>query len=154
MNWYNFFILSTLVISQKLFLINEEFLILVCFILFSVISYYNLSSSISNFFKHEIESIEKNIVDSFRQYISLIFIKLKFNKKFKNLNPGFIKLKKYFYFINFEILENLHKVQNFRKINNFRTKLTFIRDSEDQILKIIFVLLLEKITKITLVSNF
>nr|YP_011017710.1 ATP synthase F0 subunit b [Griffithsia okiensis]WQF69533.1 ATP synthase F0 subunit b [Griffithsia okiensis] len=154
MNFFLYFLIVTLIISQKIFLLNEEFLILLCFISFLFLVFDKLKTNLNDFFKLETNQIESNLKKSFNNFLKILEDKKNWNTKLLKIKIYFNFLKIYYLNINLINSEKIIKLQNFKKKSNFKLKLLFINNYEKQISKLLVILLLKKINKISHINYF
>nr|AYR06626.1 ATP synthase B chain precursor [Renouxia sp.] len=150
--------LTTLVfiilIFQKIFLLNEETLILFCFISFIWISLYQMRSSVFINLNEQSDKIEISLKKSLKQISFSLkeytHIKLKLNillLSFKGLGDHFYKLV--------SLLVNklpLHQKQQLSLI--YPKRLLFINRIEQQVIKLIPLLISSKLIKIVDLKHF
>jgi len=154
MNIFPLSLLVILAISQNIFILNEEFLILICFILFCLLSYEKLGLFFFNFLNNNSKKLQELLLLSFYQYSSNTKELLNWNKKTNNTLIYFKFLKFYYKNLNQKILFKLINFQNNKKSTIFVKKLQFIKNLESQFLKLILLIILEKTNQIVLLHNF
>lgn len=154
--YFPYLIFSILIISNKLFLFNEEFLILICFIAFSFFLYLKLNSLVNLRFTNKIILSENLIRDSLDKIENNLIQQASLNKKIKKFKSLFSILKNYY-------LNLVHKfnlkftiyTDNLKK-SDFLTKLYMLKLIELEYSKLIFILINKKVitlSKLILFAN-
>lgn len=154
---FNFIIINLILlilIFQKILLLNEETLILICFISFCWIAYNKIGDSIAFSFKDDSSKIKNILIDSLNQVAYNLNQYIIANLKFAKLQTNFNELKQHFI-----ILISLTSV-NFPKYSEQNIKLLYARKLfytwrlEQQTIKLITALILKKIEKIAFTKQF
>lgn len=148
MNFIVFFIFLVILISTDLLLFNEEFLILICFIIFCFLFYNNLNITIWKYFQTNFFKIEKNIIDSYNKSISLLKKEKNWLKKKKNIITYYLILKDYYLKLNNKMYNKIPNLQNTKTNIIIKNKLHFVNNLESQLQKLICLIILKKIVKI------
>ncbi len=147
-------ILSIILISRNIILLNEETLIFLCFSIFIWLAFINIKSSIQHDLFTQSLKIELMIMDSLNRIISSLNSFINFKNKFKELHLNFNLLKNHFTCIITVITYKLpfYVKQNYSLI--FPKKLLFTKRIENQVTKIITLLLIKKLNKVALIKQF
>nr|YP_010620240.1 ATP synthase F1 subunit 4 [Deltalsia parasitica]WAX04276.1 ATP synthase F1 subunit 4 [Deltalsia parasitica] len=149
-----FVILFVIIITNKLFLFNEEFLILLSFMSFCFVVYKQLGEKINLHFETKTLNIKHSLVIS----INLISEKLnemkKLNEKILNLQKNFNSLKKYYLTFSRKFLTQfIIYLNNIEKLN-FSNKLVCLTKIKEEYFKLIVLLLIKKMQIINLLIQF
>lgn len=153
-SYFPYFILSIFIISNKLFLFNEEFLILICFFSFCSLIYFKLKSSIQVWFNSKIHSNEFLITSSMINTEEHLKTKYSLNNKLLRYKKLFILLKNYYYdFLNNFLSSYLLYLENNYKYN-ILSKLDLLKKIESEYSKLILLLITNKISSIATLTNF
>lgn len=144
-SYFPYLILSIFFISNKLFLFNEEFLILICFVAFSFFLYFKLNLLVKSRFDNKL-NLSENL-------ISQSLIKIEKNLVYKhNLNKKIIKFKSLFSFLKNYYLDLINQfissfsiyINNLEKFN-ILSKFSTLKLIELEYSKFIFFLVSKKI---------
>ena len=141
-------------IYQKIFLLNEEALILVCFTIFCFIIFHRMRESThSDFFERSV-FIKNSITDSLNQVVSTSTEVIMLNKKPQTVASDLKSLKKHFIKINTILADRLckHSVQQSKA--SYYKKLAFTHRLEQQSSKLLILLLSQKINNAIILKNF
>nr|YP_010199816.1 ATP synthase F0 subunit b [Gracilaria tikvahiae]UAD89824.1 ATP synthase F0 subunit b [Gracilaria tikvahiae] len=147
-------ILSLILISKNLILLNEETLILLCFVTFCWLSFNKLKDSLDADFETQRKEIETKFLESFEVIVSSLITNLKWQKLFPMLITNFGILEKQFTILSSKILEQVPAIQNQELQKTYSKKLSFTKRLEDQTGKVISLVLVKKIEKITFLKYF
>ena len=139
---------------KKLLLLNEEFLILLCFLLFVWLNFNNYKEKINNYFNEEVIKIELILKNSFKELLKLL-------KKFLIIKKTSILILSKFkvwgaYYYNLITLIG-YKLPNKRKKQlNFmyQKRLLYIYKIEQQTLKILAIIIIRNLNKIVFLKQF
>nr|YP_009317583.1 ATP synthase B chain precursor [Pterocladiella media]AOX49035.1 ATP synthase B chain precursor [Pterocladiella media] len=147
-------LVSLILISQNILLLNEETLVLVCFITFIWLSYNKLSQNIKMSLNNQSDNIKNSIENSFDQLIFSLNKELKNQNEFENLMCNFKKVK--FHFINLNTI-TATKFPEF-SLNYYqdvyKRKLAFTQKLEKQTSKLLALLIAKKLAKIVALKKF
>lgn len=146
--------LFVLLVTQKVLLLNEESLILLCFITFVFITINNLGASINNSLQSHSLYIKKNIVQSLSKLLLILknFSILKDN--WNLIKIKFMRLETYYKKLIL-ILSKLIISYNTSYLSlTYNKKFIFINKIEDQTLKLLTTIILSKLTSIIKVKYF
>ena len=150
----SFFLFFFVLVKLNLLLLNEESLILIVFIVFCILSTFKLSTPTSEFFEAQVNVIKLNYSSSDHKLIELFDKKQQTLTSSANWVSEFTKLQKHFQ--NFNIF-TLEKLPNFYKLqikNKVEKKFNFSKRLEQQVSKLISLIILEKLNKFILIQSF
>nr|YP_010619964.1 ATP synthase F1 subunit 4 [Xiphosiphonia pinnulata]WAX03977.1 ATP synthase F1 subunit 4 [Xiphosiphonia pinnulata] len=149
-----FVILFVFVITNKLFLFNEEFLILLSFASFCFVISEQLGITLNSYFEKKSLVIKDSLLTS----INLVFNKLnqkkEINKKIINFKKNINFLKKYYLKFSIKFLTQFIVYLNIKEKNNFLNKLVYLNQLEKEYFKLIILFLFKKIKMINLLLKF
>nr|QJH88466.1 Atp4 [Pterocladia lucida] len=148
-------IISLLIlISQNILLLNEESLILGCFITFIWLLYNKTSKNIQIELNSQSRMIENSIQESFNKILISLNSELNVYKAFGFLPHDFVSLKIYFQTLNSIVSQKLinFSIQYYQSI--FRKKLVFTQKLEGQISKLLALLIIKKLEGIITLKKF
>ena len=143
-----------ILISNNLFLFNEEFLILISFIGFCFIIHEKLSPLVHVSFQDKIFSLKTITLDSLNNVHSNLVKKKKMNKEIKNFKLLFSCLKNHYLALSKIFLNNLLNYLNNKEKSSILLKLTLLNRIEKDYTKIIFLLINKKIILIGFLLKF
>nr|YP_009317606.1 ATP synthase B chain precursor [Pterocladia mexicana]YP_009317652.1 ATP synthase B chain precursor [Pterocladia robusta]AOX49058.1 ATP synthase B chain precursor [Pterocladia mexicana]AOX49104.1 ATP synthase B chain precursor [Pterocladia robusta] len=147
-------LITLILISQNILLLNEETLILICFVTFIWLFYKKSSQNIKDDLNYQSLAIKGSIENSFENLISSLEMELKTQRDLTNLARNFIQLKQHF--VNLNSITSLKlpifSLNNYQDI--YRKKLTFTQKLENQTSKLIALLLIKKLKKILYLKKF
>nr|YP_010199716.1 ATP synthase F0 subunit b [Gracilaria flabelliformis]UAD89674.1 ATP synthase F0 subunit b [Gracilaria flabelliformis] len=147
-------ILSLILISKNLILLNEETLILLCFITFCWLGFTKLKDSLYADFESQKKEIETKFSESFKSIVSSLIVNLKWQKLFPILVANFGILEKQFTTLSFKMIGQVPAIQNKELQKTYLKKLFFTKRLEEQTSKVISLVLVKKIEKITFLKYF
>nr|APC24897.1 ATP synthase F0 subunit b [Gracilariopsis andersonii] len=147
-------LLLLIFISKNIILLNEETLILLCFTTFCWLGFNKLKDSFSKDFFDQKNQIENDFKNSFNVILTSLNSDLQWQNIFQKLSTNFSLLESYFKNFNLRITERLPLIhsQNVQRI--YFKKLLFTQRLEQQTGKIIILLLMQKMEKITTLKHF
>ena len=152
--YFPYIIFVIFIISNKLFLFNEEFLILICFIAFCFTIYYKLSTSIQLRFDDKINSDKSLIIESLFKIENNLSNKYFLNKKINKFKNLFILLKNYYKRLTTKfMLSFLTYADNLEK-TNIINKLFILKLIEVEYSKFVFLLISKKISSLSKLISF
>nr|ATG87374.1 ymf39 [Gracilaria chouae] len=154
MNFSIVVILSLILISKNIILLNEETLILLCFITFCWLGFNKLKDSLDVDFETQRKEIETKFSESFETILSSLSTNLKWQKLFPTLITNFGALEKQFVVLGSKMLEQVPAIQNQELQKTYIKKLSFTQRLEDQTGKVISLVLVKKVEKITFLKYF
>nr|YP_010620263.1 ATP synthase F1 subunit 4 [Amplisiphonia pacifica]WAX04299.1 ATP synthase F1 subunit 4 [Amplisiphonia pacifica] len=147
-------ILFVLIITNKLFLFNEEFLILLSFISFCFIVYEQLGSLFNSYFETKVLTIKNSLLNSINLISNKLDEKQKFNKKIINFQKNIILIKQYYLKFSITFLTQFIIYLNTKEKINFLSKLSHLNQLEKKYFKLIILLLIKKINILNLLTKF
>nr|YP_009511922.1 ATP synthase F0 subunit b [Gracilariopsis mclachlanii]AXI97849.1 ATP synthase F0 subunit b [Gracilariopsis mclachlanii] len=147
-------IISLILISKNVILLNEETLILLCFVVFCWISFTKLKDSFNKDFLDQTNKIENDFKESFDLILTSLNTNLQWQNIFTTSATNLNLLKSYLKKLNKKITERLPLVhsQSVQKI--YLKRLSFTQILEQQTGKIIILLLMKKMEKIAILKHF
>nr|YP_010620148.1 ATP synthase F1 subunit 4 [Herposiphonia versicolor]WAX04184.1 ATP synthase F1 subunit 4 [Herposiphonia versicolor] len=152
--FFSFIILFVIIITNKLFLFNEEFLILISFFGFCFIISENLRLMINSRFSDKVFSIKNSLLISIDGLKIQLVQKKKLNIKLTNLASDLFVLKKYYLKFSVQFLMLLITYLKSTKEVKLIEKLKEIKFIEDSYSKFIVTLISKKINEIVLIKFF
>nr|YP_009988296.1 Atp4 [Gelidiella acerosa]QNM39434.1 Atp4 [Gelidiella acerosa] len=146
----NFSIISfitLILISQNIILLNEEILILICFITFIWLLLSKTSSLMKKDLNEQASAIQNSLENSFNQIIVSLDKEWHIQNEFKSLTYNFELLKAHFVELNLFISDKLSKfaLNNYQEA--FKKKLIFVQRLENQTSKLLALLVVKKLNK-------
>nr|QNM39641.1 Atp4 [Gelidiella fanii] len=138
---------TLILISQNIILLNEETLILICFVTFLWLLLSRLSSSMKKDLENRALDIQNLIANSFERVMTSLNNELQTQTEFKNLTHNFKLLKEHFVDLNLFISCKLEKfiLDNYQE--TFKKKLIFVQRLENQSSKLLALLIVKKLNK-------
>nr|YP_010888144.1 ATP synthase B chain precursor [Fushitsunagia catenata]WJJ67921.1 ATP synthase B chain precursor [Fushitsunagia catenata] len=141
-------------IYQKIFLLNEEALILICFIVFCFIVFYRMRDSIYLGFFERSATIKNSIMDSLDQVIDASNTVVVLNKNPQETASDLKSLKHHFIKVNLVLSDQLCKHSMQQSKASYSKKLAFTHRLEQQSSKLLILLLSQKISNVVILKNF
>nr|YP_010620125.1 ATP synthase F1 subunit 4 [Melanothamnus gigas]WAX04161.1 ATP synthase F1 subunit 4 [Melanothamnus gigas] len=141
---FSFIVFFVLIITNKFFLFNEEFLILLSFISFCFLVYEKLTSLIELRFFEKSKFIQLQFLTSLNSISEKLLEKQKITLQFIQLPFTFRALKKYYLILSFNFLNKILLYLNRKEKNNFLLNLIRFNHLEKEFLKFITLLILKK----------
>lgn len=154
MNWLLYFIFFVILISNDILLFNEEFLILLCFIIFCILIYNNLKKNIYDYFEASNNHIKKKYWKFYDKILTSFQNEIFYKKKIFNFSNNISNLKRYYLNLNIKFLNNILDYQIKEKQIIFKHKLNFALSLEQQFQKLIISIVLIKIKKLLILTLF
>jgi len=148
------FFLLILLINSNILLLNEETLILLCFIIFCWLGITKLQNLIFTYFHTQQNLIKSTYVDSFQIFKNSIQLTILKNNTIKIWTKQFFNLKIHSYTFSKNILNFLPKIYQNKFQFSIVKKLIFTKRLEQQMLKLISLILIEKVIKIIKLQKF
>nr|AHX02547.1 hypothetical protein Sflab.mt.07 [Sebdenia flabellata] len=145
---------SLLLVSQNILLLNEEILILICFIIFCWAVFNRLNESISLDFINRSNIVKDSIISSIEQLINILNKNIILHKKYSILSTDFLALKNHFSNLSLSISNELCQYSIQKSQTVYRKKLLFTQRLEQQTVKLLSLLLSKKLSKIVIVRSF
>lgn len=140
--------LLLILIFQDIIILNEETLILLCFILFNWLVYSNYKFTLNQNLQLRSTLIEKELIHSLKtNYLNLTIVASK-QQNLKNLKLIFLHLKQHIIKFNSYFLSSFPRYQQQTYQISILKKLIFTKNIEGQTFKLILLLLLKKIEKL------
>lgn len=137
-----------LLITQKILLLNEESLILLCFITFIVLSFYNLSKSVINSLQEQSSHIKSTLLQSFQTLLVTLQQFSRLYKDYKIILEKFTSLK-FYYFKLVSLLSSFISTFTVSYLNlSYKKKLNFLNKTEEQTIKLFVAIVLKKLNSI------
>nr|YP_010620102.1 ATP synthase F1 subunit 4 [Periphykon beckeri]WAX04138.1 ATP synthase F1 subunit 4 [Periphykon beckeri] len=152
--WFNFLILFVVLITNKFFLFNEEFLILISFISFCFLITQKLGYSINLRFSEKLVLLQTSFSFSLETILVKLKQKKKLNLKYINFSKFIYLLKKHYLLYSTVFLQKLIYYLNNKEKFFLTIKLNAFKDLEKDYLKLIILLLLKKINTLNLLIHF
>nr|YP_009500458.1 ymf39 [Gracilariopsis heteroclada]AXE43620.1 ymf39 [Gracilariopsis heteroclada] len=147
-------IISLILISKNVILLNEETLILLCFVVFCLISFNKLKDSLNKDFLNQTNKIENDFKESFDLILTSLNTSLQWQSIFINTTTNFNLLKSYLKKLNTKITERLPLIHSQSVQKVYLKRLSFTQILGQQTGKIIILLLMKKIEKIAILKHF
>ena len=147
---FSFFFL----VKFNIILLNEESLILFCFVLFCFLSTAKLGPQVSNYFNEQVSSIKAAVIQSNKEFLELTA------KEKNELSRTFTwplevsNLKKHFLFFNKAIISRWPQVYLSQAKSTLAKKLIFSHRLEQQVTKLVALVLLEKVKQSVTLQQF
>ena len=153
-NVFILFSVFLLLVTQKVLLLNEESLILLCFIVFVVLSLNNLGISINLAFKNQSVEIENNLKKSLIDVLNSLekFSILKENRK--KILEKFFTLKNYYFNLIFLLNNFLFSYNKCYWVLAYKKRLIFLSKIENQTIKLLAIVIAKKLNKIIKIKHF
>nr|QVQ56636.1 ATP synthase F0 subunit b [Erythrocystis saccata] len=151
MNFFSFAIFVIIIISNKFFLFNEEFLILLSFLVFCFVTYTKLNTEVSLKFQNKTLDLEQSFLVSLNLLSAKLLEKKILNNNFLTFKLLFTSLKNYYLNFISHFLINFLNYINYKQKTNFSTKLVVFSVLEKDYFQFIIFLLLKKLNQINLI---
>jgi len=151
---FSFFILMFLLIKFNILLLNEESLILAVFCVFCVLSTIKLGPEISHSFETQRNSIKSNLVQSSSKILSLFNSQKVTLTASQNWLNEFTKLKIHFLTFNSLIFKQSPEFYQSQILIRLQKKLMFSKRLEQQVIKLISLIILEHTKKNLRIKRF
>nr|WCH57828.1 ATP synthase F0 subunit b [Hypnea edeniana] len=141
-------------VYSNIIILNEETLILICFITFCIIAFSKLKDSVSKDFRSNSNRIEVSIITSLEELIDSLKSVFIYKYTFKNIVRSFESLKTHF--VTFGIISSTELPKYIIRSAEltYPKKLIFTERLEGQTSKLLALLLNYKLNKITNTQNF
>nr|AHX02476.1 ATP synthase B chain precursor [Riquetophycus sp. HSY-2014a] len=147
-------LMSLILIYQNILLLNEETLILICFVIFCWIAFTKLNELIYDDLKQRSTKIENSLINSLNQVFKVLNHSIKFNQNFKNLSSNFESLGNHFFKLGAAISNELPNYLSNKSKNVYVKKFIFVQRLERQTTKLLAILIIQKINKLVSVQKF
>ena len=153
----NFFVATTifiLLVTQKILLLNEESLILLCFVIFINLGITKLGSSFNDFLKKQSEEIKINLIESLNK-LSKTLLKFKsLNQVSTNFLTKIVLIKKYYKNLIL-LLKNYFLIYNENNLTLlYKEKLFFLNKVENQTIKLLTITIVKKLNFLIKIKYF
>ena len=151
---FSFFLLMFLFVKFNIILLNEETLILIIFSIFCILSVIRLRGLTTHYFESQFNAIKISLV------LSNSKLKNSFQEKQQNIDIStnwvteFLKLKSHLIVFNSFVLAKLIQFHQLKLIQQLEKKFLFSKNLEQQFSKLVSLILLDKVTKVTKVKIF
>nr|YP_009445898.1 ATP synthase F0 subunit b [Betaphycus gelatinus]ATX68839.1 ATP synthase F0 subunit b [Betaphycus gelatinus] len=147
-------ILSFILVYQNVIILNEETLILICFITFCYLAYNRLHKSIQDNLQEQSVFLKSSIKVSLNLLLQELTSNIKTQDKLRSLAIDFKNLGDHFLRLNFLLLGTLplRFIKNHEKV--YPKKLFFANHLEQQTTKLLALILSHKLTKIPTLQKF
>lgn len=151
---FNIILIFIILIAQNLILLNEEILILFCFIVFVFLTLNNISSSMQSKWLDQTLKIEDSLESSLTQIINLLINWKKLKNNLLLLPLNFQLLSVHIFNLTTVISKYLPRyfIQNYNL--SFPKKFYFIQRLEQQVTKLLVLFLIKKLTKFIVLKQF
>lgn len=143
-----------ILITHDIILLNEEILILICFVLFIWIGLNKFSKFTKNYLTEYTIKIEEPIKTSLSQMFYLLKKTTILNLKFKNLVVIFNDLKTHFSILFALMLKTLPTFYKGTQFLFYPKRLLLIERLEKQTIKLVILFITKKLNKIILIKQF
>nr|AYR06593.1 ATP synthase B chain precursor [Lithothamnion sp.] len=141
-------------VYKKIFLLNEETLILLCFIIFIYLS----SNLFGNFIELSLNNQSTNIKTILSNSINQLHILFKNFASLRNYSQivltKFLTLGNYYYELTSLLISLLPRVSNRKLVISYTKRLSFLRKVEQQTMKLLPLIIIKKLNKITKLRQF
>lgn len=141
-------------VTQNILLLNEESLILLCFITFVKLTIHNLHLSITQSFKTQSLQIETLIKNSLKAILTNLQKFIIYKNSLKAILQKFIILKVYYINLGVLVSNFTPNYTNFFLTNAFHNRFNFIYKIEDQTIRLLGLVLLKRLIKISKTKKF
>ena len=138
-------VIFILLVTQKILLLNEESLILLCFILFVNLGITKVGTYFNNFFKEKLNEIKNNLKESLKKLFKILLNFQLLNKISKNYLQKIILIKNYYKNLIL-LLSNYIYIYNGNLLTHlYKKKLFFLYKIENQTIKLLTTLIVKKL---------
>nr|WCH57972.1 ATP synthase F0 subunit b [Calliblepharis sp.] len=154
LNFSFIILISFLLVYLNIIILNEEILILICFIIFCLLSFNKLSKGIFHDFSKNSKKIENGLFKSLSLLTNELNQTLKIQFFFKNIIEDFKNLNNHFIKFNLKVYKKfpIYILQNSEII--YPKKLLYTQRLENQTAKLLALLLNKKLNQIINIQNF
>ena len=149
-----FFLIIFILVKFNVLLLNEETLILIVFSIFCLVSVNKIGPEIAIFFETQQKIVRVSITSSSANLQELLQSKQKILHKTANWLTEFKKLKSHFSQFNSVVLNQWPNLYKNQVSNQIQKKLNFSKRLEQQLLKLISLLILEKVKSFLFTQKF
>lgn len=154
---FNFSLISLtsfILIYQNIILLNEETLILFCFIAFCWIIFTKLNKSIYNDLANRSLKTENSLTTSLNQLLEVLIYSIKLQNKFKSMSANFENLKIHFLKLAVIITDKLPAYSIYKSETIYPKKFKFTQNIEQQTVKLLALILSQKLNRIVSTQYF
>lgn len=150
------FILFTFLflIYEKIILLNEETLILLCFIIFTSLSINSFGNTLKEYLNDQSNKIKQTLKNSLSQVYTLLTYFSSLNTMLKNILDNFHILGNYYYELFSLVTRALSKYNNYRLVTEYNKRLNFISKVEKQTVRLLPIIIIQKLSKIIKLKQF
>nr|QJF58168.1 ATP synthase B subunit precursor [Corallina officinalis] len=139
---------------KNILLLNEESLILLCFITFVSLILNKFGTTITTSLTSQSKNIEIVLKQSLEQFSTLLHKFLVLNQKPKKLISKFHKLGGYYYNLVSVLGNKLPKYKELQLNTAYKNRLVFLNKVEQQTIKLLAVIIVKKLAKIIKLKQF
>lgn len=143
-----------LLVTQNIILLNEETLILLCFISFIILSLNNLHISANSFFKNQTLQIETPLKTSLKNILNFSQKFTTLKTSLKNISQKFTTLKTYYLGLTTFLASFSFSYNKLFLTSSHKKRLIFLAKVENQTTKLLVAVLLKKLTSISKTKKF
>nr|YP_010395082.1 ATP synthase F0 subunit b [Polyopes affinis]UQJ72523.1 ATP synthase F0 subunit b [Polyopes affinis] len=145
---------SFILIYQNIIILNEETLILICFITFFFIAFNKLNETFYNDLTARSLKTKASLIASLNQLLVTLTRTINLQNEFKNLTVYFKNLKHHFLRLGVLISDKLPIFYTNESKIIYPKKIKFIQNLEQQTAKILALLLIQKLNKVVKIHYF
>nr|YP_009138129.1 hypothetical protein [Calliarthron tuberculosum]AKG26261.1 hypothetical protein [Calliarthron tuberculosum] len=139
---------------KNILLLNEESLILLCFITFVWLILNKFSGTVKTSLKDQSKMIEVTLKQSLKQVLLLLKTFIEVNQKPKQLYLKFYQLGNYYYKLISLLGNKLPKYKQTQLNNNYQKRLVFLNRVEQQTIKLLALIIIKKLSKLIKLNQF
>lgn len=147
-------LITLILISNKIILLNEEILILFCFVLFCLLAYNSTKKSIYLELKSRKVIIKDSLFLVFNNTITKLLQQIIIEKKSQKLTNNFVILQLYIYSIIEKTCQSFPKTLLQNNYDLYKKKIIYTHNFEQQMVKLLTLLLVKKVNDICLMQKF
>nr|YP_009988342.1 Atp4 [Gelidiella flabella]QNM39618.1 Atp4 [Gelidiella flabella] len=140
-------LITLILISQNIILLNEETLILICFITFIWLLSSKIGLSVKQDLDNQASNVHNYLENSFNQLLISMRGELQTQNEFQSLIYNFELLKEHLLKLNSTVSHKLKKFMINRYQESFKKKLIFTQRLENQTSKLLALLVIKKLNK-------
>ena len=145
---------SFILIYQNVIILNEETLILICFVTFCFVTFNKLRETFYSDLIARSLKTKTSLIASLSQLLVTLTRTIKLQNEFKNLTAHFKNLKSSFLKLAILVSDNLPIYHTNESKLIYPIKIKFIQNMEQQITKLLALLLVQKLNKIVKIQYF
>nr|WDA66161.1 ATP synthase B subunit precursor [Lithothamnion corallioides] len=151
-----FFIILTFLflVYKKILLLNEETLILLCFITFVYLSINSFGNSLKVSLDNQSTKIKVSLISSLNQLYTLFTHFSNIKSNLQVVLTKFISLGNYYYELVSLLTRSLPKFNNHRLFVAYTKRLVFLNKIEQQTIKLLPLIVIKKLSKIVKLKQF